>query len=34
MHHLVLQLSLRVSFALMPLPVTGHGDGLMDAPPQ
>src|SRR5689334_23921828 len=31
---LVLQLSLRVGFALMPLPVTVLGYGLMDAPPQ
>ena len=31
---LVLQLSLRVGFALMPLPVTVLGHGLMDAPPQ
>src|SRR3954451_3259363 len=31
---LVLQLSLRTGFALMPLPVTVLGHGLMDAPPQ
>src|SRR3954449_10155653 len=31
---LVLQLSLRIGFALMPLPVTVLGHGLMDAPPQ
>ena len=31
---LVLQLSLRTGFALMPLPVTVPGHGLMDAPPQ
>src|SRR3954463_7373043 len=31
---LVLQLSLRVGFALMALPVTVLGHGLMDAPPQ
>src|SRR3954453_14869344 len=31
---LVLQLSLRIGFALMPLPVTVFGHGLMDAPPQ
>src|SRR5436190_23157710 len=31
---LVLQLSLRTGFALMPLPVTVFGHGLMDAPPQ
>src|SRR3954451_20789123 len=31
---LVLQLSLRVGFALMPLPVTVLGHGFMDAPPQ
>ena len=33
-HRLVLQLSLRTGFALMPLPVTVLGHGLMDAPPQ
>src|SRR3954452_17954592 len=32
-HSLVLQLSLRIGFALMPLPVTVLGHGLMDAPP-
>src|SRR3982750_1595390 len=31
---LILQLSLRVGFALMALPVTVLGHGLMDAPPQ
>src|SRR3954453_21561599 len=31
---LILQLSLRTGFALMPLPVTVLGHGLMDAPPQ
>ena len=31
---LILQLSLRIGFALMPLPVTVLGHGLMDAPPQ
>ena len=31
---LVLQLSLRTGFALMPLPVTVLSHGLMDAPPQ
>src|SRR4051812_21397752 len=31
---LILQLSLRVGFALMPLPVTVLSHGLMDAPPQ
>src|SRR4051812_20224585 len=31
---LVLQLSLRAGFALMALPVTVLGHGLMDAPPQ
>jgi hypothetical protein len=31
---LILQLSLRTGFALMPLPVTALGHGLMDAPPQ
>src|SRR4051812_7377982 len=31
---LVLQLRLRTGFALMPLPVTVLGHGLMDAPPQ
>src|SRR3954467_5711033 len=30
----VLQLSLRAGFALMPLPVTVLSHGLMDAPPQ
>jgi len=33
-HGLILQLSLRTGFALMPLPVTVLGHGLMDAPPQ
>src|SRR3954464_16009245 len=33
-HLLLLQLSLRVGFALMPLPVTVLSYGLMDAPPQ
>src|SRR5215213_2370213 len=32
--NLILQLSLRTGFALMPLPVTVLGHGLMDAPPQ
>ena len=31
---LILQLSLRTGFALMPLPVTVLGHGLMDAPPE
>ena len=31
---LFLQLSLRLGFALMPLPVTVLGHGLMDAPPE
>src|SRR3954451_3779913 len=33
-HSFVLQLSLRTGFALMALPVTVLGHGLMDAPPQ